>query len=165
MAERDLYETDILAWSEQQAAVLRERASRRDLPNALDLAHVAAEIEDLGLSQLNGVKSGIPLILEHILKCATEPDAPADRHRHREISDWQSELGDRFSPSMRQRIDLDEIWRQATKASALEVNAAATSPVGAPVIDATCPLSLDDAVSDQLSPADLVDRLRAALSG
>ncbi|GEM_PF-5947827 len=51
MADSDLYDTDILAWSEQQAAVLRALAVRHDLPNDLDLSHVAEEIEDLGLSQ------------------------------------------------------------------------------------------------------------------
>jgi hypothetical protein len=38
MADADLYDTDILAWSEQQAEVLRGLAGRRDLPNALDLS-------------------------------------------------------------------------------------------------------------------------------
>ena len=36
MIGADLYETDILAWSEQQAGALRELSARRDLPNALD---------------------------------------------------------------------------------------------------------------------------------
>jgi hypothetical protein len=47
MAGTDLYDTDILAWSEQQAEALRELAARRDLPNALDLPHVLEEIGDL----------------------------------------------------------------------------------------------------------------------
>jgi hypothetical protein len=35
------YDEDFLAWSEQQAAALRELAGRRGLPDELDLEHVA----------------------------------------------------------------------------------------------------------------------------
>jgi hypothetical protein len=53
----DSYDTDILAWSEQQASVLRGLRSRGDLPNELDLEHVAEEIEDVGRSELNAAQS------------------------------------------------------------------------------------------------------------
>src|SRR3954454_13429718 len=59
------YDEDFLAWSEQQAAVLRELAGRRGLPNELDLEHVAEEIEDLGRAEFNAVKSYIRQILAH----------------------------------------------------------------------------------------------------
>src|ERR687884_1012100 len=52
MGEASLYETDILAWTEQQAAALRDLAGRRDLPNALDLENVIEEIETLGRNEL-----------------------------------------------------------------------------------------------------------------
>ena len=51
MGDRTLYDEDILIWSEQQAAALRSLASRRDLPNELDLANVIEEIEDAGRSR------------------------------------------------------------------------------------------------------------------
>ena len=57
----NLYDTDIYAWSQQQAAVLRDLASRPDLPNELDLQHVAEEIEDVGISELNAVRSFLRL--------------------------------------------------------------------------------------------------------
>jgi hypothetical protein len=60
MGEASLYEEDVYAWSEQQAAVLRRLARRRDRPNELDLAHIAEEIEDVGASQLRAAKSLIP---------------------------------------------------------------------------------------------------------
>jgi hypothetical protein len=50
----DLYERDILTWSEQQAELLR-RMARGERVNELDWAHVVEEIEDAGLSQLNAV--------------------------------------------------------------------------------------------------------------
>ena len=70
MGEPSLYETDILAWSEQQAAALRELAARRDLPNALDLANVIEEIEAVGRNELRAATSPIRVMLEHLVKLA-----------------------------------------------------------------------------------------------
>jgi hypothetical protein len=58
MADADLYDIDILAWSEQQAEALRSLTGRRDLPNPLDLSHVVEEIEDVGLSQMHHAQVG-----------------------------------------------------------------------------------------------------------
>jgi hypothetical protein len=68
MAETDLYETDILIWSEQQAALLRRRAA-----NALDWDNLAEEIADVGLSQLHAVMSHLRLALLHDLKAEAWP--------------------------------------------------------------------------------------------
>ena len=115
MADTDLYETDILAWSEQQVSALRELATRRDLPNALDLMHVLEEIEGLGLSELHFVQSFIQLILRHAAKCVIDRDAPSLRHWHVEINNWQSELERRFSRSMHRRIDMEFLWTRAVR--------------------------------------------------
>src|SRR3954470_14023612 len=80
MGEASLYETDILAWTEEQAAALRALAGRPDLPNALDLPNVIEEIEALGRTELKAATSPIRLILEHLVKLAADPDAPARLH-------------------------------------------------------------------------------------
>ena len=43
----DLYDEDIVTWSEQQAELLRRRSA-----NALDWDHLAEEIEDVGRSHI-----------------------------------------------------------------------------------------------------------------
>ena len=49
MDQAALYEKDIYAWSQHQAAVLRRMAANpAALPNDLDLEHVAEEIEEVG---------------------------------------------------------------------------------------------------------------------
>ncbi len=167
MADGDLYETDILAWSEQQASALRELASRRDLPNALDLTHVAEEIEDVGLSELNGVKSRIRLILGHAIKCWADQDASNVRHWLAEVGNWQNDLADRLSPSMRQRIDLDVLWQRATRQAALDLAEQGrehAAPLSLTILATRpCPVSLNDIVSDPADPGLLVQRLEAAL--
>jgi hypothetical protein len=163
MADGDLYQTDILAWSEQQTGALRELAARRDLPNALDLAHVVEEIEDLGQSELNAVKSFLRLVLGHAIKCWADPDAPSVRHWLAEIGNWQNELADRLTPSMRNRLDLDALWVRAARQAELElaeqdrVSAGISARLAAR--GRVCPVILDDILTDPADPAALVARL------
>jgi hypothetical protein len=164
MADADLYETDILAWSEQQAGALRQLAGRRDLPNALDLTHVVAEIEDVGQSELNAVKSFIRLILGHAVKCIADPDAPSLRHWHAEIGNWQSELADRVAPSMRRRIDLTLLWHRAVRQAELDLLEQGRDIAAIAALRGTpCPISLDDLLAEPLEPLALVARLEQAL--
>ena len=62
-----LYDRDALAWSEQQAALLRRHAAGERV-NGIDWDHVVEEIEDVGLSELRMVRSYLGLILLHLLK-------------------------------------------------------------------------------------------------
>lgn len=163
MAQGELYQSDILAWSEQQSGALRELATRRDLPNALDLAHVVEEIEDVGQSELNAVKSFIRLVLGHAIKCWADPDAPSVRHWLVEIGNWQNELADRLSPSMRNRIDLEMLWARAMRQAGLELAEQDRLTPGVTdrlaLLAGTCPVALDDILSDPANPAALIARL------
>jgi hypothetical protein len=74
----DLYETDFITWTEQQARVLREAAaSRSNL--ALDWPNLIEEVEALGREHYRAVASQIRRIVAHLLKLefspATEPRA------------------------------------------------------------------------------------------
>jgi len=166
MADADLYDTDILAWSEQQAEALRSLTGRRDLPNALDLSHVVEEIEDVGLSQMHAATSFIGLIMTHVIKCWADPDAASLLHWHAEIGNWQTELARRLTASMRNKIDLDREWRRAVRQAILDLKAqhadAALARVRL-VMDTACPLSLNDLSSDPADPALLVERLTRML--
>ena len=163
MSETGLYETDILAWSEQQVAALRELASRRDLPNALDLSHVLEEIDDVGQSEFNAVKSFIRLILGHAIKCVADPDAQSVRHWHAETGNWQSELVDRLTPGMRRKIDLDSLWRRAMRQAELDLleqgRDAALADLAETLGGKPCPVGIDDLLDDPPDPAALVARI------
>ena len=98
----DLYDTDIFAWSQRQAAVLRDLASRPDLPNELDLQHVAEEIEDVGASELNAVRSFLRLSFVHLIKAASIDDAEFRKGWFAEVIGFHSEILMRFSNAMRQ---------------------------------------------------------------
>jgi hypothetical protein len=63
-----LYDTDFYAWTQQQAALLREGKL-----HDVDLANVAEEIESLGHNQRDAVRSHFRRLLQHLLKWRYQP--------------------------------------------------------------------------------------------
>jgi hypothetical protein len=164
MAEDSLYDEDILIWSEQQAAALRSLASRRDLPNELDLTNVIEEIEDVGRSEFHTVESLVGNILAHLILLWADPDAPAARGWVAEITAWDLTLGRRISPSMRSRLDMASLWRDAQKIAAAKLAvwdegkaAAVTGLVGT-----ACPFAVQEIPLADLGILDAVARIRTA---
>jgi hypothetical protein len=157
MDRQDLYEHDILAWSEQQSAALRRLSGRRDLPNDLDLENVVEEIETVGRNELRAAAGPIRLILMHVAKAVSEPAAPAINHWRAECIGWQDELLSAFTPSMRQRIDMEALWRSALRqaAAALEEHGASL----AEGLAGPCPVGLDDLLSNTFDFRELVTRI------
>jgi hypothetical protein len=107
-----LYERDVLAWSEHQADLLR-RLGRGERVNDVDWAHVAEEIEDVGLSELHSVESFVNLIMVHLLKLHAWPESQACGHWRGEIVAFRNNANRRFAPSMRQRIDVAALYAEA----------------------------------------------------
>lgn len=68
----DLYNNDLVLWSEEQARLLREHANGR--PNAaLDWENLAEEIEQLGRSERRELASRVANVIEHLIKLAASP--------------------------------------------------------------------------------------------
>jgi hypothetical protein len=152
MDGNDLYDQDIYAWTEQQAEALRDLArSRNDLPSGLDLPRLVEEIEDLGIGELNAVRSLIRLILVHLIKAISAPDAAPMAHWQEEVVNWQSDLLQRITPAMKTRIDMHRIWQAALRQSGKSLKAHRREP--APGLtgsgpDGGCPIELDDLCSE-----------------
>jgi len=150
MDDSSLYDADILIWSEQQAAALRSLASRRDLPNELDLANVIEEIEDVGRSQFHTVESLVENILTHLVLLAADPDAPATRGWIAEIVAWNVTLCRRITPSMRGRLGIDTLWRDALRIAEARVASwdQGKAATVARLHGTTCPFGASDFGSD-----------------
>jgi hypothetical protein len=149
----DLYDRDALAWSEQQAALLR-RVARGERVNDVDWDHVVEEIEDVGISELNAVHSYLDQILAHFLKLRGWPELDAEHHWRAEIVAFQTAMERRFAPSMRQRIDLAKIYNRAKR----QIDLLRYGGKSALTPPATCPVTLE-----QLLTASVED-LEAAVS-
>jgi hypothetical protein len=138
----DLYDRDALAWSERQAALLR-RVARGERVNDVDWDHVVEEIEDVGISELNAVHSYLLEILVHLLKLRGWPELSAGQNWRSEIIGFQSNADRRFAPSMRQRIDLQQIHERALRQ--IEQLRYGGHTAADPL--AVCPVTLDQLLS------------------
>jgi hypothetical protein len=134
--------------------------TRRDVPNELDIENVAEEIESVGRSELAAVESYIRLILVHLIKLYAEPDAETARHWLGEIAALHSDMRRRYAPSMRQRIDLDEIWGSAREQLLLAYEGAKRQFVADLPGDSV--FILDDLLAQRIDSVGLVERLRQA---
>ncbi len=66
-----IYETDFYLWTQQQAALLRQRKFNRV---DLDLANIAEEIESMGRRDRRSVSSYLQNVLLHLLKWCYQPE-------------------------------------------------------------------------------------------
>ena len=110
----DLYDTDILLWSERQAELLRRSAAGERVDDGeLDWPNIVEEIEDVGRSELRSCRSLLRQALRHMLKAEAWPlsrDAPTWRA---DAIDFRRQAKDAFTPSMRQKIDVASLYREA----------------------------------------------------
>ena len=138
------YDTDILLWSEHQAALLRRRAAGELVNEAeMDWPNIAEEIEDVGRSQLHAVESLLVQALRHMLKADAWPlsrDAPTWRA---DAIDFRRQARRRFVPSMRQRIDVAGLYADALAAMPETIDGQPPLPMSE-----VCSVTLDDLLSD-----------------
>ena len=76
-----LYDDDFYAWTQEQAALLREGAVHE-----LDLVHLAEEIESLGKSDRRALGSHLRNLVLHLLKWHYQPSGRLTGHS------WQSSI-------------------------------------------------------------------------
>ncbi len=133
-----LYDVDILAWSERQAALLRQAAAGARV-NEIDWETIIEEIEDVGRSPLRACRLQLLQALLHILKAQAWPLA-------REVPHWLSEArvarvnaSAGFAPCMRQCVDMEEIYAAARYAMPERHDGQPPLPV-----PPDCPKSLDE---------------------
>ncbi|HEX3992622.1 MAG TPA: DUF29 domain-containing protein [Acetobacteraceae bacterium] len=154
----ELYDRDVVAWSEHQAALLR-RLARGERVNDIDWDHVVEEIEDVGNSQLNAVHCYLRQMLAQLLKLSGWPGSDACHHWRNEVATFQVDAIARFVPSMRQRIDLPRAYELAQRQLAPMRRG---DPTGLPA-PSTCPVTLDLLLT--ASVEDLEAAFTAALTG
>jgi len=146
MSRSTAYDADILEWSEQQAAALRDVSrTARGRWNELDWEHVAEEIEDVGRSELMAVQSLIRQILVHLIKAVSAPDATSMLHWRREVVAFHNDLLDRITPSMPARIDLGKLWQRAARQA--EADLAVYGQAVVQGLPPDCPFTVADIIA------------------
>lgn len=134
------YDSDILEWSERQAALLRRRASGELVNEAeFDWPNIAEEIEDVGSNRLHAVESLLVQALRHMLKAEAWPNATDTPNWRADAIDFRLQARRRFTPSMRQKINVAELYADALRALPETVDGLAPMPVAT-----ECPVTLDE---------------------
>lgn len=124
-----LYDADVLEWSERQVGILRRVAAGEPGNETPDWANIIEEVQDVGRSQLNAVRSLLIQALTHDLKCQAWPDAPHVPHWQAEARGFRGDAADAFTPSMRQRLDIHALHRRALDRMPATVDGQAPLPV------------------------------------
>jgi hypothetical protein len=138
------YDVDIIAWAERQARLLR--AGRLD---ALDIEHIAEEIEDVGKSEQRELASRMAVLLAHLIKWRHQPERRGHRWETR-IRTQRSRIARRLrrTPSLARCLDDPDWWADAWD-DALDQ---ATRETGLPGLPATCPWGRDEILAEEWLP-------------
>ena len=150
-----LYERDVLAWSVQQSELLRRLADGERLNAAIDWAHVIEEVGDVGRSEMRATKSFLQQLIVHLLKLSAWPGSQAANHWQDEAYRFADDAKQAFSPSMRQHIDLADLYGSALR----PVRQFSDESGEARDIPQICPFNLDELLAGDV-PA-LQAKLRA----
>jgi hypothetical protein len=135
----DLYEDDILLWSERQAGLLRRLARGERVNDQIDWDNVAEEVESVGRSELSAVRNLLVQALLHDLKVRAWPQAREVPHWQAEARGFRGDAAQSYSPSMRRRIDVSELYQRALDRLPETLDGQPPLP-----LPECCPFSLDE---------------------
>ena len=108
-----LYDEDVVAWAEQQAALLRAGQWSQ-----LDIDNIAGEIEDVGKSEKRALCHRMAVLVEHLIKCRYQPDRCGSSWL-RTIREQRAQVRKllRHTPSLRKLMTdpdfAEDVWRDA----------------------------------------------------
>jgi Domain of unknown function DUF29 len=111
----DLYETDILEWSQTQAELLRRLEAGAWVDNQIDWGNLVREIERAGREQLHSVRSLLTQAMAYRLRILGWPDGRDAAGWYADATRFSIEAADRCTPSMRPRLDLARMYRNAMR--------------------------------------------------
>ncbi|HEX4173464.1 MAG TPA: DUF29 domain-containing protein [Acetobacteraceae bacterium] len=135
----EAYQTDIVEWSEEQAALLRRLAAGERVNDQIDWPNVIEEIESVGNEQVHAVSSLLTQAIIHRLKAMAWPKARDADNWRAEAVRFAGDAADRFVPSMRQRLDVARLYRRALRAVPATMYGEQR-----PLLPPECPWSLDE---------------------
>ena len=107
----DLYETDVVEWSERQARLLRGLAARQPSNKAPDSDNIIEELESVGRSELCSVESLLVRALAHSLKVRAWPYSQNVPHWRAEARAFRRDARRRLTPLMHYKIEVASLFQ------------------------------------------------------
>jgi hypothetical protein len=140
------FEKDVVAWAGEQAALLRGGKL-----SAIDVRHIADEIEDVGKSEQRELASRMSVLLAHLLKWQFQPSRRSKswqfniRTQRKEVAYVLNE-----APSLRGKFSdaawLDIVWSKARSIASNETG------LDLDVFPEALPWAVDDVLSQDFHP-------------
>lgn len=153
------YDDDIYDWAHEQAAGLRRLAETRpEISNVLDWSNIADEIEGVARTELHQAESFLRLMLLHLLKLASAPEAPAAMHWRAEIAVSHDDLLKSLSRAIRRKVNLSKAWQLALRQAQVQLHLE-----GDRLLDdlpRDCPVALEALAADPLDVETARRRIR-----
>jgi hypothetical protein len=151
MPDGPRYEDDFYAWTQHQAEVLRTMPVS---DNRFDREHVAEEIEDLGKSERDAVRSQIRRIIEHLLKLAHSPAEQPRVSWMETIDDARETLSDKLTATLRRDVEggLEKLYAEGRRRAARALIRHGEPDV-ADILPQLCPYSVDEICREDWYPA------------
>ena len=150
MPDGPRYEDDFYAWTQHQAEVLRTMPVS---DNRFDREHVAEEIEDLGKSERDAVRSQIRRIIEHLLKLAYSPAEQPRVNWMETIDDARELLSDKLTATLRRDVEgsLEKLYVEGRRRAARGLRRHGEADV-ADRLPQQCPYPLDEICQEDWYP-------------
>jgi hypothetical protein len=140
------YERDVVAWANEQAQLLRSGQL-----TALDIEHIADEIEDVGKSEQREMASRMAVLLAHLLKWKHQPSlrcASWESAIHAQRNSIDRRI--RKTPSLKISLSDPDWWADAWGDAVVE--ASKETGLKYTSFPETCPWSADQVMNQVLFP-------------
>ena len=140
------YEQDIIQWAKQQAELLRSGNF-----SALDIEHIAEEIEDVGKSEQRELASRMAVLITHLLKWQYQSERRGASWQLT-IKNQRKSVGRRIekTPSLKTSLKdpdwIDDVWDDACLQATKETG------IGRAIFPESCPWSMDKVICDEFWP-------------
>jgi len=139
------YDNDVIAWANEQARLLRA-----DCFDALDIEHIADEIEDVSRSEQRALASRLSVLLAHLLRWHFQPTRRGAswevtvRNQRKAITLHLKQV-----PSLKAKLS-DAEWWEVVWGDAISL---AARDVGTGAFLECCPWTFEPVMSPELWPA------------
>ena len=151
----DLYARDFYAWTQVQAEALRMLSPRS---NSVDWERLIQEVEGLGASEKNAVRSHLVQIISHLLKLATSRARDPRAHWRVEVQQHRSEIDLLLTATIQREVE-DELASLHRKGARLAQKSLDEHETGA-VVDPNRRWSLPELLGEQDDPLKAPDAAR-----
>ena len=141
----ELYDTDILTWSERQAALLRRIAEGERVNDQVDWRNVADEVESVGRNELHRTQGHLIQAMRHRLKIMAWPDSAEVPHWQEEVNAEEIDAALAYQASMHDRLVLDfaRLYRKALRRFPKQIDGRPPAP-----LPGECPFTLDELLGE-----------------